>query len=176
MKFDLNTLKREEHNKVTLDFHVNLDSINYYGDIFKVKKPVKVLGELYSVGEKIFLTCRLETELEVTCGRCLNFFLHSLKTSINVELVEEEILIQEDDSDDIIVCNDNILDFDKIIKEQITTSIPMRVLCNEACKGLCKTCGLDLNSESCQCNMKNNDIDHDIDPRLAKLKELFQQD
>lgn len=57
------------------------------------------------------------------------------------------------------------------IKEQVLTSIllslPMKSLCNDNCRGLCLVCGKDLNIEECNCDIQ------EIDPRLAKLKDLF---
>ncbi|AKL95517.1 hypothetical protein CACET_c20700 [Clostridium aceticum] len=173
LKFDLNTIKRGEHEEVHLDFTVDLDNINYYGDVLKVISPIHVLGKVYSVGKKIFLSCNLETELQVHCGRCLKPFTYLLKTNIDVELVGQEKFKEEEDLDDTIVYNDNVIDFNEVIKEQIIMNLPMKVVCSENCKGLCKTCGEDLNIEQCQCNQENED---DIDPRLAKLKELLQQD
>lgn len=172
MRFDLNTIKRGDHDKVDLNFVVNLDNIDYHGDVLKMIKPVSVMGSLYNVGTKTFLTCQLETELEVHCSRCLKPFVYQLRSNINVELIEEDEIINEDDIDDIISYNDNIIDFNEIIREQIIMNLPMKMICSEGCKGLCKNCGMDLNNEVCRCN-----IDHDdVDPRLAKLKELLQQD
>lgn len=173
MKFDLNTIKRGENDKIDLDFVVNLESIDYYGDVLNVIAPVSVLGSLYSIGKKIFLSCKLETDLEVHCGRCLKPFIYLLKTNIDVELTEEDEAMDEDDLDDIITYHDNMIDFDEIVKEQIISNIPMKTICNENCEGLCRVCGVDLNLEKCKCN---TDDDENIDPRLAKLKELLQQD
>ncbi|AOY77355.1 YceD family protein [Clostridium formicaceticum] len=173
LKFDLNTIKRGEHDKLNIDFTVDLDNINYYGDVLKVIRPIHVLGTIYSVGKKIFLSCNIETELEVHCGRCLKPFTHLLKNNIDVELVEEEKLEDNDDLEDIAIYRDNSIDFNEMIKEQIIMNLPMKVVCSEDCKGLCKTCGKDLNLEECKCNQDSED---NIDPRFAKLKELLQQD
>lgn len=173
MKFDLHTIKRGEHDKIDLNFTVDFDSIDYYGDILKIISPITVIGTIYNIGEQIFLTCSIHTELEVRCGRCLKIFTYPMETKMNVELVEEGKISEDNDADDIVVYEDNIIDFDAIIKEEILTDVPMKVLCDENCKGLCGVCGKDLNLESCQCNSKNDD---NINPRLAKLKELLQQD
>lgn len=173
MKLDLNTIKRGETEKLDLEFTVDFDSINYYGDIYNIVKPIQVQGTIYSIDKQIFLTTNIKTELEVNCGRCLNGFIYPMLTKMNVELVEAEKINEENDMDDIIVYEDNILDFDQIIKEEIIASIPMKVLCSKECKGLCTRCGENLNFKLCQCN--SNDYDN-IDPRLSKLKELLDKD
>jgi uncharacterized protein len=35
--------------------------------------------------------------------------------------------------------------------EQIYLELPMKPVCREACRGLCPTCGADLNAGSCAC-------------------------
>lgn len=169
MKFDLYTMKKGENNKVDLNFTVDFDSIDYYGDVFKILTPITVIGSIYNVGEQVFLTCNITTDLEARCGRCLKTFTYPMITKMNVELVDEGKVSEDDDTEDIIVYEDKIIDFDEIIKEEILANVPMKVLCDENCKGLCGVCGKDLNVESCQCNSS----DDNIDPRLAELKKLL---
>ena len=42
-------------------------------------------------------------------------------------------------------------------------------LCSEDCKGLCPTCGKDLNEGPCGCGKE-------VDPRLAVLAKLLDKD
>ncbi|MFR1077316.1 MAG: DUF177 domain-containing protein, partial [Romboutsia timonensis] len=42
-------------------------------------------------------------------------------------------------------------------------------------KGLCQGCGANLNIEACSCNESAND-EEIIDPRFAKLKDIFKND
>ena len=59
------------------------------------------------------------------------------------------------------------LDLAPEIRDDMLLSQPMHVLCRPDCKGLCPTCGINRNREQCDC------VDDDIDPRLAKLKDLL---
>ena len=52
------------------------------------------------------------------------------------------------------------------LAEQVMLQIPIKVLCTDACKGLCAHCGMNLNTASCGCH---TDF---IDERLAVLKKL----
>ena len=40
---------------------------------------------------------------------------------------------------------------DKYIYENLIVNIPMRIVCEEDCRGLCPSCGVNLNEESCSC-------------------------
>ena len=170
---DLNTIIGDEHGKIDLDFTVTLENMDHDKDIFRSITPISVVGSIYKVMEEMFLTCTLSAKLEVCCGRCLRPFNYPLRISVDAELIRHDNFVEDDDLDDIIVYEDNILDFNEIIREQIITSLPMKVLCDENCKGLCEFCGSDLNLKECKCNI---DYDSNIDPRLIKLKELLRQD
>jgi len=57
------------------------------------------------------------------------------------------------------------------IGEMITASayevLPMKILCKEDCKGLCPTCGKDLNEGGCDCKAPT-------DPRFDVLSSFFE--
>ena len=42
------------------------------------------------------------------------------------------------------------------IREDIVINFPTRLLCSEACKGLCPSCGADLNNNSCDCSTEDS--------------------
>jgi uncharacterized protein len=58
------------------------------------------------------------------------------------------------------------LDLEPTLREQILLALPMDALCGEGCKGLCPSCGQNLNEATCDCHA---DV---ADPRWAKLREL----
>jgi uncharacterized protein len=58
------------------------------------------------------------------------------------------------------------IDLRDAIQEQVIMTLPMQVHCREDCRGLCAGCGLNLNTEPCQC------AGDAVDPRLAILKQL----
>jgi uncharacterized protein len=58
------------------------------------------------------------------------------------------------------------IDLAPALREQILLAVPPSPVCDEACKGLCPTCGKDLNAGDCGCEKTA------IDPRWAKLKSI----
>jgi uncharacterized protein len=59
------------------------------------------------------------------------------------------------------------IDLDPVIREQVMLALPVTVLCREECKGLCPTCGQDLNEQGC--GHGNEKV---VDVRLARLKDI----
>jgi len=72
--------------------------------------------------------------------------------------------------DEIIFIDGDTIDITNIVKNNIILSLPFKKLCKDDCKGICQNCGGNLNTTSCHCK------EDDIDPRLAKLKDLFSAD
>lgn len=60
----------------------------------------------------------------------------------------------------------NIIDLTPDVVDTIRLAIPMKVVCSETCKGLCPSCGVNLNQTACGCS---NDT---IDPRWENLLKL----
>ncbi|MGQ0504096.1 MAG: YceD family protein [Myxococcaceae bacterium] len=58
------------------------------------------------------------------------------------------------------------IDLDPILREQVLLALPMQVVCDEDCKGLCPMCGQNRNEKQCGCAPKV------VDPRLAALKDI----
>ncbi|HCF61900.1 MAG TPA: DUF177 domain-containing protein [Myxococcales bacterium] len=58
------------------------------------------------------------------------------------------------------------IDLAPILREQLLLALPMSLLCDEECKGLCTVCGCDLNKRECGCDRKP------ADPRWAALKDI----
>lgn len=175
MKIDLVSLVKEKKEQVNLNFTVNLGSIDYYGDLIEIPSPIQVKGKLYTVEGKAFIACQIQAQLKMNCSRCLKPAFYELNEKLNGELVREA-LVQEDELeyDDIIFYQDDLLDLDKIVRETILMNVPFQMLCSEDCKGICIHCGSDLNLHPCQCEKEEKEEEAPIDPRLAKLKELFK--
>jgi uncharacterized protein len=58
------------------------------------------------------------------------------------------------------------LDLRPLVRDAILLELPMAPLCSESCRGLCPTCGADLNEDDCGCPAA------EVDPRWAALDSL----
>jgi len=150
------------------EVHLVYDEENFYDDREKIEflKPVTLEGELHLTGDIITLDGEIITKISLPCSRCLVNFNHDVDI-----LIHEEFSTNFDNKDDeIIFIDGDTIDITNIVKNNIILSLPIKKLCNEDCKGLCQHCGINLNDTSCNCEKD------DIDPRFAKLKDLFSAD
>lgn len=173
MRLDIDGIRKGEQSTLDLNFTLDFDAIDLYGDKIYITSPVDVRGKLYVIDYRLYITLEIKADMKANCNRCLEPFAYHFNSSINAEIVHEDLFEPEDDQidDDIIYYEGNILDLGKLTREHIIMNIPIKLVCDETCKGLCPKCGTRLEEGSCSCSHTQS---HDeIDPRLAKLKELL---
>ena len=100
----------------------------------------------------------VETDVKLTCSRCLGEFSGPLTSAFTIFYTrsddaqpEDEVELGEEDLVSVTYNGDEI-DFTGEIAEQILLGLPYKPLCSDDCKGLCFTCGADLNSAACRCS------------------------
>jgi DUF177 domain-containing protein len=101
------------------------------------------------------------TDVKLTCSRCLSEFTGPLTSGFTIFYTrsddgqpEDEVELGEEDLVSVTYSGDEI-DFTGEIAEQILLGLPYKPLCSDDCKGLCVTCGADLNTAACRCSETN---------------------
>ena len=61
------------------------------------------------------------------------------------------------------------LDFEPVLRDLLLLSWPIAPCCSETCRGLCPTCGTNLNDRACQCGPKEGN------KPFAGLGDLLRQ-
>ena len=148
------------------------DEIGQEGEAYQVVAPVQVDLEIHKDKDRFRLVGTVRTELELSCGRCLEPFRMPFEGAVDVRYLpasemsaEDEREVAEEDLDTSYYRDDQI-DLNELLREQFYLALPMKPLCQEGCAGLCPQCGTNLNTGTCQCTSQWED------PRLAPLKEL----
>ncbi|MDD3803835.1 MAG: DUF177 domain-containing protein [bacterium] len=85
--------------------------------------------------------------LKLKCDRCLEIFSRSFEENVHFILKKD----YEGNELDIIRFNDLACNVTDYIRDIILTSVPMKNLCSEKCRGLCEKCGKNLNKGACGC-------------------------
>lgn len=116
----------------------------------------KVQLEAYLVEETIVCRGEFKCSSLVECARCLEPVKVDLGGLLDIVLEPRKSAYSyEEDDDELDLGVDYYdgpeIDMEPIISEQLALNIPMRVLCDQECKGLCSSCGANLNNESCDC-------------------------
>lgn len=92
----------------------------------------------------------LHASVHGACHRCLG----EAVVEIDVDVQEFHALHPDPGSEEEMTCEylrDDALDTDRMAADAVILAMPVRVLCKEDCRGLCATCGADLNAGPCGC-------------------------
>ncbi|MGM9977608.1 MAG: YceD family protein [Clostridium sp.] len=163
MKIKFSELKSPKGQSKKVSYDVDLKDFYFDGEKIKSSEKIVLLGEATYKDEIIILNANLKGNLELICSRCLDTFIYPIDIDIEERFTSNETLEDEE----VILVNSDVIDITEIVEKAIISTLPIKRLCKEDCKGLCQSCGANLNKEECSCN------NEDIDLRLADLKALL---
>jgi uncharacterized protein len=148
------------------------EALGSENDAYRIVEPVSLAFDIYKDKDQFRLAGRVRTRLELPCSRCLEAFSWPVDAEFDLRYQphsqntgEGEREVEEDDLSTAFYDNDEI-DLGQLMQEQFYLSLPMKPLCSEACRGLCPTCGVNLNRGTCDCNQRWED------PRFEALRSL----
>jgi uncharacterized protein len=115
---------------------------------------------LTSTGQTVYLSGRVHTALTLVCGACLKPFLQPLEFTVGEEFGRDpaspaipsrgEIALGPGDFV-VPVGPDDMVDLTEIVRQHLVLAMPIAPRCQDGCRGLCATCGADLNLGPCAC-------------------------
>tara|TARA_Y100001968_G_scaffold42314_1_gene32355 strand:- start:813 stop:1271 length:459 start_codon:yes stop_codon:yes gene_type:complete len=95
----------------------------------------------------ILVSGEIDAKCMTECIRCLVHYENV--TQMNVS---ELYTVSNHEQSEFQVDDKCILDLGPLFRELLLVEEPIRVLCQQDCKGLCVDCGVNLNSQSCKCD------------------------
>lgn len=135
---------------------------------FSIKDKTPVALKLSNAGQsKANVEGNVKLTFGMECGRCLRDVDYTFDLSFSVSALSPDCLDRDEESDEMDFVEGYHLNVDELINNEILLNWPMKVLCSESCKGICKVCGKNLNDGECGCD------DFVPDPRMAAIKDIF---
>ena len=113
--------------------------------------PLLVKGRLSSAGPgRFYWHGTIGGDVELSCSRCLGNTGAHVSAEAHLIFAEAGSEGAEDDPD-VFLLDDRAPDLDlrPAIREQWLLNVPRYALCRDDCKGLCPTCGAELNLGPC---------------------------
>jgi uncharacterized protein len=89
--------------------------------------------------------------ITLNCNRCLEEFGTDLQIKFDREY---ELDRTREVEENLYVDKYFKIDLTEPIREEIILAIPMKSVCEEVCKGICPSCGKNLNKDNCDCKIK----------------------
>ncbi|MGH9405027.1 MAG: YceD family protein [Terriglobia bacterium] len=140
-----------------LDKSYPADRFQNLSDEFELAAAVRVQGGAELIGTDIRIHGVVATLVEAKCDRCANPVALPVEQSFDLlyrplaaTAREEDVEIPADELDVGFYSGEGV-NLTEVVKEQIILALPMKVVCNPDCRGLCPVCGANLNTASCRC-------------------------
>ncbi|MCI1966508.1 MAG: DUF177 domain-containing protein [Oscillospiraceae bacterium] len=164
MLLDLKKIFSQESKSCSFAYSMDLSSVEFNG-VRPFSSPVAVQGTVTSRDGSAEMKANVSFDFSIPCDRCAEqidrhydfAFFHVLVRSLE----------NKEDDDRFIEVRDEQLDLDELLREDILLELPTKFLCRKDCRGLCPTCGKNLNEGPCGCS------NHSTDPRLEVLEKLL---
>jgi len=125
-----------------------------------VDGPMSVSGEVLGLIDAVRAHFTVSAEAHLTCTRCLTEWDETMTAD------GDQVYRRVPDEDGYGIV-DGEIDISGPAQDELALSLPIVRLCKPDCKGLCPTCGTDLNTEPCDGHGE------DPDSPFAVLKDLF---
>jgi len=143
-----------------------------------VLSPIQGTLRFTNTGDLLLVRGYLHATVEMECSRCLRLFemplLCEVEEQVELRAVaarpfeHPQVTIIPEEGDNLFL-EGNILDLSELIRQMLIVSLPIKPLHDPQCKGLCPTCGADLNEGECSCERP---VGH---PGFAALARLLAQ-
>jgi uncharacterized protein len=141
-----------------------------------VQAAEPVVGEvkLSRTNRGIFVDARIATRVRQECSRCLEDVTSPVVTRFTeeyfptVDLRTGQPLSRPEGEDGFMLTEAHELDLTEPVRQAVLLAQPMKPLCRHDCRGLCPSCGQNLNLGQCGCAPETGD------PRLAKLADWLK--
>lgn len=164
MQINLKKLFLNEGASESFNYSFSMENVEVDG-VKPFISPVLAKGQFRNYAGSVELEAQLEYDFSMPCHRCMEETLTHFDQSLKHALVRQ---LSEDDNDSYIQVEE-VLDLDELFYADILLELPVKYICKEDCRGICPTCGINLNLNSCNCSKSHTD------PRLDALKALLEQ-
>ncbi len=162
--FDLGRLRLSSGEATFVELTVPVGALRFGAETYNVRhRAVDVrLDVSRTTGQGNAMRLRFDTLLEGRCMRCLE----GADAAIEVDAREVDQPGSGDEDLASPYLDEQELDLRGWVRDALALALPVQIVCDEACRGLCAICGANLNAEP------GHEHEAEPDPRWAKLSEL----
>lgn len=128
---------------LTLTERFNPTQMNLQTEELKFVAPLDVTADFHKEPDAVMVEVDARGRLEMICGRCLTVYTEPYGGHFELGYS---------------VKGQFALDVTNDIRQEILLTYPVQFLCNPDCKGLCVSCGGNLNLGDCECSRRSDAI------------------
>ena len=157
LKVDMGQLARGR--RLQIDASVPPHDALFHGVAFEMKGPLEAHLDVQEAGHDVLVRGTLEGEAELACRRCLSVVNTPIREEVAL-LFREGVSEAEAEAEEIyaLPAKGSELDLTNALREHLVLAVPEFAICRDECKGLCPSCGTNLNENTCSCEPEH--VDH----------------
>lgn len=134
---------------------------------------ITAAGVLQKSAGQYFVNAQVAGRFVGECDRCLATVQRDIQVPLAIYYITSGDVAATEEEDlevDVRVINpeEHRIVIDDEVRQALMVEVPIKILCSDACRGLCPKCGADRNAGDCGCDTA------EIDPRWGKLADLFK--
>jgi uncharacterized protein len=158
----------------SLQFEISADELELEDRFYSFPQPFRATLEVTRASQMFTFRGRIEGLIRGDCCRCLARVEEPSDADVELilqrkEATKEELeAVAEEDLMRIVDPGTREFNLGEALRDSLAIELPIRIYCQTDCKGLCSSCGQNLNEGLCECAEETSD------PRweaLAKLKQ-----
>lgn len=135
----------------------------------RLKEALAVALRYYRAGVDVVIEGTAKGTVLADCGRCLETYEIPVTVPFRVLLApSEERQGAGDDDLGLGYFEDDVVQVTPIVHEHLLLAVPTTRVCRPTCRGLCPTCGTNLNEGACECPAPAER------PRMSVLHDLLR--
>jgi uncharacterized protein len=165
---DVRSILEDLGAAVVVDADVELPTIVVGSEEFVPRHAGTLHLEVTNTGAGVVAAGAVIVEVDAVCSRCLQTFTLGVTGDIEGFYVTHEHDADLPDEQEREYIENGSIDVMPAVVSALTLEVPFAPLHDPACKGICPTCGADLNVGPCTCEPPEN-----LSP-LPTLRSLFE--
>lgn len=163
MLLDLHEIIEMPGGRVSFQCQLDPQRLSF-PDLVCFDGPVTAEGQVKNTAGILTLEAQLQGAMTLRCDRCAAEFQRPISERFSVTLQADA---EDGDNPDLFPLDGDAVDVSDVLETCFILGTDQKYLCREDCRGLCPTCGKNLNDGPCDCKKP-------IDPRLAALGQLLE--
>lgn len=170
MNIDLSMIAKSINKEVVQQVTLSLSSFHSRMGDFPITRREPVTFHIRNQeNASIRISGEVDIEASIPCSRCLTEVGTPIRFTIDRTLRIEGDTLVDDEMEEVDYLIGFILDVERFVYAEILVNWPMKVLCRDDCRGICKVCGMNLNEGTCSCQKT------EPDPRMAAIQDIFNK-
>ena len=156
------------------DQNIWLDPAREFKLACTIASPLRAEFAVFMQEEGVLIRGRITGRITMPCNRCAEDAFVAIDQKVDTY---EQFPDLADGGDDVLDVDAEVIrpgpnglgveiNLAALAWEEFSLALPMKPLCDPACKGLCTECGANRNISPCTCTKEN------LDPRLAPLRNF----